>query len=416
MTVQPKLEAKTLDLPSAEELLSRARNLAIVLSDRAGQTEAARKLPNETMADLHRLGLLKVFQPRMFGGYEGDWSTHLRIGEALALGCGSTAWIQCVVGLHGWIAARLPLEAQAEIWKETPDILISTAAAGGLSCRLKDADGGYRLTGRWKFTSGIDHADWVILGAMPDDETARKEHNLLELALPKTDYDIIDTWHTTALRGTGSNDVVVKDVFVPKHRTVWRKEMRGGATEGSKGHPGFINQVCFSQYFGSVTLGPTLGTAKGAINAYTELTRKRFGQMRGEAVAAQVPVQTRLSESAAEVRAAQDIFYRICDLLDSAGKAKRSLTKDEWVKMRADGAFMGKLCVSSVERIIKQMGASGLTADNPVQRYHTNITGMAAHISQNWDLNTAPFGAWALGLPTENHEINAIEEATDDLF
>jgi alkylation response protein AidB-like acyl-CoA dehydrogenase len=117
MTVQPNPAAETLDLPSADKLLSRARELATVLPDRAGQTEAARKLPNETMADLHRLGLLKVFQPRMFGGYEGDWSTHLRIGEALALGCGSTAWIQCVVGLHSWIAARLPLAAQAEIGK-----------------------------------------------------------------------------------------------------------------------------------------------------------------------------------------------------------------------------------------------------------------------------------------------------------
>lgn len=416
MAEQTVSEVKSGELPDANELQSRARELASVLPNRAAQTEANRKLPEETMADLHRLGLLKVYQPRQFGGYEGDWSTHLRIGEILAQGCGSTAWIQCVVGVHPWMAAQLPLQGQADVWAESQDILIATAAAGGLSCRLETVDGGYRLSGRWRFASGIDHADWIILAAMPDDETAKKTHNFLELAVPKSDFEIVDTWHTTALCGTGSNDVETKDVFVPTHRTVWRKEMRSGATEGSKGHPGYINHVMFSQYFGSVTLGPTLGTAKGAVNAYRALTRKRLGQMRGEAVAAQVPVQTRLAESAAEVRAAQDIFNRIMDLLDGAGQAGRPLSKDEWVKMRADGAFMSKLCVSAVERLIKQMGASGLTADNPVQRFHANLTGMAAHISQNWDLNAAPFGAWALGLPTDNQEINGIEAASDDLF
>lgn len=416
MSTQHLPSTETHDIPSAEDLFGRAKSLAKALLDRAAETDEARKLPQETMDDLHRLGLLKVFRPRQFGGYEGDWSTHLRIGEVLAQGCGSTAWIQCVVGVHSWIAARLPLEGQADIWKDNDDVLIATAVAGGLASRLERVGGGYRLTGRWRFASGIDHADWVILGAMPDDETAKKEHNFLELSVPKSDFEIVDTWHTTALRGTGSNDVVTHEVFVPDHRCVWRKEMRGGATEGSRHHSGYVNHVRFSQYFGSVTLGPILGTAKGALNAYRALTRQRVGQMRGEAIAAQVPVQTRLAESASEVRAAQGIFGRIMDLLDTAGRDGRPLSKDEWVKMRADGAFMGKLCVSAVERVIKQMGASGLTSDNPVQRYHANMMGMAAHISQQWDLNAAPFGAWALGLPTDNQEINDTDEETDDLF
>ncbi len=415
MTAAPQSSAGVSEIP-AEELISRAESLLPDLKARAATTDEARKLGDDTMADLHRLGLLKVLQPRQFGGFEGDWSTHLRIGEMLARGCGSTAWIQCVVGVHAWIAARLPLEGQADIYRDTPDVLVSTAVAGGLASRLEEVNGGYALTGRWRFASGIDHADWVILGAMPDDEAARKEHNFLELAVPKSDYTVIDTWHTTALRGTGSNDVETQDVFVPKHRTVWRKEMRGGATEGSKGHPGYINHVRFSQYFGSVTLGPILGSAKGAVEAYRDVTRRRVGQMRGEAVAAQVPVQTRLSESVVEVRAAQALFDNICGLLDDAGRDRRSLTKDEWVKMRADGAFIGRLCVSAVDRVVKQMGASGLTTDNPVQRYHANIMGMAAHISQQWDLNTAPFGAWALGLQTDNQEINALDAASEDLF
>lgn len=397
-------------------LIARAREIGPALKARAAETDRLRRLPDAIMADLHRTDLLKILQPAQFGGLDLAWSDHIRVGGELARFCGATAWIQCVVGVHAWMAARLPLAAQEEIWGSSPDILIATAVAGGLESRIEESADGYVLTGRWKFASGVDHAEWVIVGAMPDDPIAKKEHNWLELALPKKDVSIVDTWRTTSLIGTGSNDIEVRRVFVPRHRTVWRKEMRAGATPGSAEHANDIHHVQFTPYFGSVPLGPILGAARGAIESYAGQTRSRVGHMRGDSIARQVPVQTRLAESAAEVRAASAVFDRILATLDQAARARRVVTKTEWVKMRADGAFIGKLCMSAADRLIKQMGAGGLTDANPTRRYVADLMGMTAHISQQWDLNGAPFGAWALGVPTDNQEINAAPDGGDDLF
>ncbi|MDX2225039.1 MAG: acyl-CoA dehydrogenase family protein [Rhodospirillaceae bacterium] len=398
------------------DMLDRARALGPRLATRADETERLRRLPETTVTDLHAGGFLKVLQPEMFGGLGLDWSTHVRLGVELARYCGATAWIQCVVGVHAWLAARLPLEGQRDIWGHGPDVLIATAIAGGLDSRVDHVSDGYVLSGRWRFASGIDHADWVILGAMPDDDQARKDHNWLELALPKTDVTVIDTWQSASLAGTGSNDVVVERVFVPTHRTVWRKAMRAGATPGSVAHDHDVHHVQFTPYFGSIVLGPVLGAAKGALEAYVGQTRARIGHMRGDAIARQVPVQTRLAESAAEVRAAAALVERTLTLLDTAARARRNVTKAEWTKMRADGAFAGRLCMSAADRLVKSMGAGGLTRDNPVRRFHADLMGMTAHISQQWDLNAAPFGAWALGVPTDNQEINAAPDGDDGLF
>jgi alkylation response protein AidB-like acyl-CoA dehydrogenase len=135
-------------------LLQRARDLVPVLKERAKDTENLRQLPDETMADLHRLGLLKYYQPKMFGGYEMDWGAHAYIANELARGCTSTAWIQCVVGAHTWMAARFDLEAQKEMFAD-PDVLIATAFAGGRNVTVERVKGGYKLSGEWSFASGF---------------------------------------------------------------------------------------------------------------------------------------------------------------------------------------------------------------------------------------------------------------------
>lgn len=135
-------------------LIERARCLIPVLKERALDTERRRERLPETMADLHRLGLLKYYQPKMFGGYEMDWGAHAHIATELAKGCTYTAWIQCVVGSHTWTAARFGMAAQKELFAD-PDVLIATAFAGGRNVEVKVVEGGYRLTGEWSFASGL---------------------------------------------------------------------------------------------------------------------------------------------------------------------------------------------------------------------------------------------------------------------
>lgn len=397
------------------EILARARTLVPVFAKRSAETAERRRLPDETIADLHAAGLLRLLQPRMYGGFAADWKLHIEVGRIIARACPSTAWIQCVVGIHTWLACRFSTQLQDEIFSR-PDVLIGTAVAGGRGATVTPAEGGWTLSGRWRFVSGVDHAGWVILGAMPDDAQKQAEHNFLQLAVPRGAFDIVDTWFTEGLRGTGSKDVIVRDLFVPAHRALWRRTMRGHATPDATRHEGYVHQVQFAPYFGSITLGPLIGATEGLIDAYVRITRSRTGQILGDEIAGQAPVQLRIAQSCAEVRAAALLVDRILNELDDSGREGRAVTQDEWLKHRADGAMAGQLCLAAGERLIRMMGASGLTSDNPVRNWWNDVQAAAAHISVQPDMNFAPFGRWALGLPTAQSEIDAAPPGGTDLF
>jgi 3-hydroxy-9,10-secoandrosta-1,3,5(10)-triene-9,17-dione monooxygenase len=397
-----------------DELVQRARDLVPTLKERARETENLRQLPDETMADLHRLGLLKYYQPKMFGGYEMDWGAHAAIASELARGCTSTAWIQCVVGAHTWMAARFDLEAQKEMFAD-PDVLIATAFAGGRNVEVERVDGGFKLSGEWSFASGLSHSEWAIVGSQTKSAT-RDEYEMTLFALPKGDFSQVDNWYVSGLKGTGSMNIKIDNAFIPEHRSIPISTFDTGTSEGAKAHECYSYHAYMPEYFFSVPLGPILGTAIGAMESYLEITKNRFGAMFGEKVAEQIPVQTRIAESSAEIAAAQLLFDRVFETLHARGSKHERVTKSELVRLKRDCVFVGKLCSQAVTRLVKMMGASGLSDTNPVQRFHRDMEALTAHQSQQWEIGMTPIGRWALGLATENKVIDSAPDGDGNMF
>lgn len=399
---------------SLEQLVERARDLIPVLKERAAETEKNRVLCKETMDDLHRLGLLKYYQPKKYGGYELDWGAHAAIAYELARGCGSTAWIQCVVGSHTWMAARFGKEAQDEMFAD-PDVLISTAFAGGRNVEVAKVDGGYELSGEWSFASGLPHAQWSIVGTQAETAT-RDEYEMTLFAIPRADFELIDNWYVSGLRGTASMNIRVTKVFVPEHRSIDISTFDSGTASGAKQHESYTYKTYMQEYFYSVPLGPMVGTAVGAMETYLEITKTRIGSMFGEKVAEQIPVQTRIAESAAEITAAGLMSDRLFKTLHERGVKGERITKDEMVRMKRDSVYIGKLCANSVDRLVRMMGAGGLSDNNAVQRYFRDIRALTAHQSQQWEVGMMPYGRWALGLETGNEIIDSAPEGSNTLF
>jgi len=399
---------------SLEELVDRAKSLVPVLRERAAKTEELRQLPDETMADLHRLGLLKYYQPKKFGGYEMDWGAHAAIATELAQGCVSTAWIQCVVGSHTWMAARLGMQVQEEIFAD-PDVLIATAFAGGRNVEVKRVEGGYRLSGEWSFASGLSHSEWAIVGTQAETAT-RDEYEMTLFAIPEGEFGFVDNWYVQGLRGSGSMNIKVEDVFVPEHRSTAISTFDAGTSKGAKAHESYIYHTYMAEFFFSVPLGPIVGTAIGAMDAYLEITKKRFGNMFGEKVADQIPVQTRIAESSAEIAAAKLLHNRVFETLHNRGASGGRVTKDELVRLKRDCVFIGKLCNDAVTRLIRMMGAGGLSDTNPVQRFARDMQALTAHQSQQWEIGMMPMGRWALGIETGNEIIDSAPEGSSYLF
>lgn len=399
-------ETETTAAVTLAQLLERCRRLGPDLRARAAEGDRLRTLPDKTIEDLHTSGVLKVFQPKRFGGYEMDWGAQIAIGEELALHCGSTAWIQSVVGSHAWVLGRMPLEIQEEIWTASPDLLLATAFAGGRDVRVTEVDGGYRITGRLKFSSGASHAPWFLLGAQTPDSRAGN-YQMRLLAVPRSEVTIIDCWNSMGLRATGSHDIAVDDVFVPAYRTTPVSSVMGDAAVGGAHHSSYIYRSEFQSFFASNILGPIIGVAKGGLADYAATTRQRIGAMFGETVAVQEHVQVRLSESAAEIRSAARAVDETVKTLHHFGSRGERIPKHARVVLKADSAYIARLCVQAIERLVQQMGASGLAAENRVLRAGLDVKAMASHQVLQWDHALSAYGKHALGLPTGDSSIDS---------
>jgi 3-hydroxy-9,10-secoandrosta-1,3,5(10)-triene-9,17-dione monooxygenase len=204
-------------IPSRETLIERARALIPVLKSRSDAAIAARCLPEETIRDLQEAGFFRVLQPQRFGGYEHDPQVFFDIQMTLAEGCMSTAWVYGVIAVHPFQLALFDPKAQADVWAKDDTTLISSSyqPVG----KVERVEGGYRLSGRWGFSSGCDHCSWVFLGALIPSLEPGGPPEMRTFLLPRSDYQIVHDWTVFGLQATGSHGIVVDRAFVPEHRT-----------------------------------------------------------------------------------------------------------------------------------------------------------------------------------------------------
>ena len=219
--------------------------------------------------------------------------------------------------------------------------------------------------------------------------------------------EIIDTWHVVGMRGTGSKDIKCENLFVPEYRTINAHQTFDRNPPGASINPeSYLYEMPFLPYFGSSFLGPLIGASEGAYEEYKNLTSGRKGAIFGNSIKEQIPVQHRLAESSAEINAAILIYQNINNLLHEKGLSKNALTGEEIAKVTRDRAFIAKLCVNAVNRLVNHMGAVGLYDTNPVHRYCRDVNAMAAQFGANWDRNMAIFGKFEFGIPTGDKVID----------
>ena len=382
--------------PDFAELLARAEALVPVLRERAGSTEELRRLPDATIDDLHRTGLFRILQPQRVGGSELPFRSIVELVAVIGRGCGSTAWVLANLAAHHWLLGMWPQQAQDEIWGESPDNLIGSALIFPRG-RARPVDGGYRVTGRWPFSSGVDAAAWNLIGAIVQDEEAGTSEPRIFL-LPASDYTIIDTWHVIGLAGTGSKDVAVEDVFVPEHRTIAVNQITGGPNPGSQANPAVLYQLPAISLFAFCIAGVSLGIAQGAIEYFLQTMRTRTSYYTGRNLADFVTLQLRLAEATAMTDAAQAVILGDCDDATRVVGEGRQPSLDRRARYRRDGAYAATLCTKAIDVLFTASGGGAIYARNPLQRAFRDVHAANAHYVLNWDINGAMYGRVALGL------------------
>src|SRR5437899_2564374 len=373
-----------------DELLRRASGMVPVLKERAARTEQLRQIPPETVKDLIGSGLIRIGNPSRYGGLGVDLDTAHAVAWELSRGCGSTGWCYSLWTVHNWWLGHFPERAQEEFFATGPDTLFSSGLnpAGGQSA---PTSGGLRVSGRWGFSSGCDASTWAMVAV-----AGPRAGGLTWLLLPRSDYQILDTWFASGMRGTGSKDLVVEDAFVPAHRAVDPDRCGADDMTGWKFHGRLSYRAPLRCLAGWDLAAPLVGIAQGAIDEFTSRLLRTSGPGR---TADSVALQLRLAEAAAEVDAARSLHRSdIAEMLDRAARGD-TFTDLDRARYRRDKAFVARLCVRAVDRLFEGGGARASLDADPIQRCHRDVHGASHHAALSWDLVAEQFGRQALGLP-----------------
>ena len=372
----------------AKTLIANAQELAPVLRERARETEQARNVPAASIQAMQEAGLFRALQPKRFGGFELPPSVFYEAAITLGAACGSTGWVYGVVGVHPWQLALFPEQAQEEVWGADADTLVSsTYAPTGV---VEPVDGGYRLSGRWSFSSGCAHCDWVFLGGIVVDDGLPDHMTFL---LPRADYEIDDVWHVAGLSGTGSNDIVVDGAFVPDYRTQPTASRIGGAGV----HDSPLYRLPFASVFANAITASTLGIAVGAVDDYREHTLQRVRASYGEKAAADPFAQVRLAAAAGELDGARLQQRHNMDEALALAESGAPISDELRQRIRRDQVRGSQAAMQATDRVFESAGGRALFLDNPIQRAWRDVHAARVHAINDLERGLLVYGAPALG-------------------
>lgn len=379
---------------TAADLIKRVGTLAPKLIERRAKGASLRRLPDETMADLVATTALRACMPARFGGHELPFGTHTDVAMELAKTCGSTGWVAGIIGSHNWWLGKYQIESQHEVWDNNADALVAAAFASKPGTKAVAVDGGYRVSGEWMWCSGIDHCDWCSL--MTPVPQASGPPDLVMVLLKRGDYTVHDVWNVPGMKATGSNNVIVDDLFVPKYRATRVAELNNKASPGQKLNESWIYKLPMLDVFGYSVAGPTLGCARGALEGFIASMTGRSG-LDGSKVTDHPTLQARVAESSAEIDAAQTLYDTDMAFLRATAQANGDLTSAEIGRIKRNCAYVVTLAKRAASRLIEAMGPNGVSDSNPVAIAFADTMAGASHRALNWDVNGVAYGKILFG-------------------
>ena len=372
------------------------RDLLPVLRERAQETEDAREVPADSVKALEETGFFRLLQPARFGGLEAEPVTFLTAVRLIASACGSTGWVASVLGVHAWQLALFPPAAQEEVWGDDPAARMSSSYAP--TGRAEAVAGGHRLTGRWSFSSGCDHAGWVLLGAIVTGAEG-KPVDFRTFLLPRADYEIDDVWDTVGLRGTGSNDIVVDGAFVPEHRSLSFTDVSRCACPGHEVNEAPLYRLPYGSLFSYAITMPIIGMATGAYDAHVAYQRDRVrAAYVGQRAAEDPHGQVRVAQAAAELDSAWLAASHNMNELMEYARAGEKIPLPLRLRVRRDQVRGTGQAISAVDLLFENSGSRALNTGTPIQRFWRDAHAGRVHAINDPERALSAFGRGEFGL------------------
>jgi 3-hydroxy-9,10-secoandrosta-1,3,5(10)-triene-9,17-dione monooxygenase len=369
-----------------EKALSRAQALVPFLQERSDECVQDRRVPDKTIHDFMRSGLLRLLQPKKYGGHEMGWDVFCEVIQILASGCGSQGWVYRVLGDHAQMIGIFPEAAQEEVWGDNQDAIASSSFAPvGKAVSVKN---GVRFSGQHRFSSGIDHAQWVICGGLL--ETSSGKHQPNYFLVRKDEGSVIDDWYVNGLGGTGSKGFEIEEVFIPNHRILNWVEASHGKGPGGKIHSAPIFRLPRGGYTTSGFSALAVGMAQGMLSDWLSLTATRRSE--GKPMSPLESTQIIAAAAASEISAAEALYLTTIQHAMRDLEAEGSLPLSRTAVTRAHMAQACQLVLKAVNRLHETMGSSAVYSGSSIERQYRDIQVGLQHIGVNWPRAASAYG------------------------
>jgi len=388
-------------IPTGEELVARARAMIPMLIERAPRQQEHRRILDETMRELKQAGFFRIFQPKRWGGYEHDPRVFFDVQMALSEADVSVGWVFGILGVHSFHLPLFDDRAAEEVWGQDSNALVASPYAPGGAVPV---DGGYKLTGRWKFSSGTEHCDWIFLGGVIDRGQSHGsflDADFRTFLLPRKDYRIIDTWKVVGLKGTGSQDIVVEGAFVPEHRTHSMDHATRGTNPGSAPKTSALYRYPYWQVFLRAVSTGAIGGLQGMVNAFVDYGSKRVS-VSGAKTQFDPDAQLALAEARAGIDEMKATLHRNFGRMSGYAEQGEMPPMDERMLFKFQCTSVPRRCAELALPLFKAAGGSGVFDTQPFGRFYTDMLAMGNHAANQFQTAGRNWGGVMLGLESQD--------------
>lgn len=384
---------------SSSPYVQKARELVPVLKERAKRQWDTPKILDETIADLQAAGFFQMLQPKRWGGAETTPIESFEVASVLGEGDPSVSWVLGVLGIHHYHLAFFDDKAQEDVWGQNTQTLISSPYAPGKAQRVK---GGYLLSGCWGFSSGSDHCAWTFLGGNIEGEESTGKTKISGMAqycflLPRSDYEIVPNWEVHGLRATGSNDIIVKDAFIPEHRALRWECVLNNDAPGLKYNDGLLYKIPFFQIFSRATQAPSaLGALKGLVQTFIDFNAGKVSR-HGLAISANQGATLAVAEALSHVEEMKSQVYKNYARVIRELEGGPAVSMDERRQFRFQSSQIPPRCARLAAELFRISGGHAIYTKHDFGRLFNDIMAIQSHQLNNYQHHATAWAGTLLG-------------------
>lgn len=378
----------------AQTVKDGVQDLLPTIRERAEETERLRVVPESSVKELEEVGFFKLLQPARFGGLEADPVDFYTCVRDIASACGSTGWVSSVLGVHPWQIALFDDEAQQAVWGEDPDTRVSSSYAPVGKAAI--TEGGFTLSGRWSFSSGCAHATWVLLGGLVFNDEGQVV-DFRTFLVPRERYEIVDVWNVVGLAGTGSNDIVVEDVFIPETFTLSMAETGRCKGPGQAVNTGDLYKLQFHSLFTTTITTPIIGMARGAYEEHVTMQQNRVRASYGEKASLDPFAAVRVATASSDIDASWALLMSNIREQQAYVARGEKIPITQRLRIRRDQVLGTQRAIDAIDLLFEASGGRALANGTPLQRAWRDAHAGRVHAANDPERALQMYGASEFG-------------------